>query len=128
MRSCVELVSPETVRLLRWHAGLYGHDPESVSGATATGQRVSEAVAAFVSVLDRFNHELNGLRPSESVVAESDDVPRDVAYSVSQVTAMLRAADAADLAERVDTAWNGVLAGDIDDLAEHIEQEHRTGP
>jgi len=89
---------------------------------------VSEAVAAFVSVLDRFNHELNGLRPSESVVAESDDVPRDVAYSVSQVTAMLRAADAADLAERVDTAWNGVLAGDIDDLAEHIEQEHRTGP
>jgi hypothetical protein len=125
-----EMVSPDTVRLLRWHAGLYGDalDPESVSDATAAGQRVSEGVAVFVSVLDRFNHELNGPRPSESVVAESDDVPRDVAYSASQVTAMLRVADHRDLAERVDTTWNAALAGDIDDLAEHIEQEHRLGP
>jgi hypothetical protein len=123
------MVSPDTVRLLLWHAGLQGDalDPESVSGATATDQRVSEAATAFLIVLERLNEELNGPRPSERVEAGSGDVPRDVAYAVSEVTRMLRDADANDAAGRVDTAWNAVLAGDIDDLAEHVELEHRPG-
>jgi hypothetical protein len=124
------MVSSETARLLRWHAGLDADalDPASVSGATAAGRPASEAVAAFLSVLGRVNHELNGAHPSEGVSAKPEDVPRDVAYSVSEVAAMLRRADEHELAGRVDTAWNAVLAGDIDDLTEHIELEHRPGP
>jgi hypothetical protein len=124
------MVSPDRVRLLCWHAGLQGDalDPESVSGATATGQRVSEAVTAFLLVLERANHELNGPRPSDRVGDGSvDHVPRSVAYAVSEVTGMLRDAEEHDLAGRIDAAWNVVLAGDIDDLAEHVELEHRPG-
>jgi hypothetical protein len=40
---------------------------------------------------------------------------------------MLRDAEEHDLAGRIDAAWNVVLAGDIDDLAEHVELEHRPG-
>lgn len=121
------MVSPDTVRLLRWHAGLQDDalDPESVSGATAAGQRVGEAVTGFLLVLERVNHELNGPRPSERAGGGSDDVSRDVAYAVSEVTRMLRHAEAHDAARRVDTAWNAVLAGDIDDIAEHVGLEHR---
>ena len=57
-----------------------------------------------------------------------DHVPRSVAYAVSEVTAMLRDAEEHDLAGRIDTAWNAVLAGDIDNLAAHIELEYRPGP
>ena len=121
------MVSLDTIRLLLWHAGLRDGalDPESVSGATATGQGVGEAVAGFLLVLERVNRELNGPSPSGRIGVGSDDVPRDVAYAVSEVTRMLRAAEAQDAAGRVDTAWNAVLAGDIDDLAEHVEGEHR---
>jgi hypothetical protein len=124
------MVSSDTVRLLCWHAGLEGDalDPESVSGATATGQRVSEAVTAFLVVLERANHELNGPSPSDRGGDGSDDqVPRSVAYAVSEVTGMLRDAEEHELAGRVDAAWNAVLAGDVDDLAEHVELEHRPG-
>ena len=121
------MVSPDTVRLLRWHAGLQDNalDPEAVSGATAAGQRVGEAVTGFLLVLEQVNRELNGPRPSERIGVGTDDVPRDVAYAVSEVTRMLRDAEAHDAAGRVDTAWNAVLAGDIDDLAEHVALEHR---
>ena len=121
------MVSSDTISLLRWHAGLQDDalDPESVSGATASGQRVGDAVTGFLLVLQRVNRERNGSRPSERLGVASDDVPRDVAYAVSEVTRMLRAAEAQDAAGRVDTAWNAVLAGDIDDLAEHVELEHQ---
>jgi hypothetical protein len=125
------MVSPDTVRLLCWHAGLQGDalDPESVSGATAAGQRVGKAVTEFLLVLERANHELNGPHPSERVGDGSvDHVPRSVAYAVSEVTGRLRDAEEHDLARRIDTAWNAVLAGDIDDIAEHVELEHRPGP
>jgi hypothetical protein len=123
------MVSPDTVRLLRWHAGLEDDalDPKSVSGATAAGQRLDETVRGFLSVLERVNVELNGPLPSERIGAGTDDVPRDVAYAVSEVTRMLRDAEQHDAAARVDTAWNAVLAGDIDDLAEHVELGHRLG-
>ena len=94
------MVSPETVRLLRLHAGLEGTAPESLAGAAFSGEGVSEAVTTFVAVLERLNHELNGPRPSESFVGASD-VQREVAYSVSEVTGALR------------------------DAGQHIEDEHR---
>ena len=121
------MVSADTIRLLLWHAGLRDDapDPGSVSGATPTGQGVGEAVTGFLLVLERVNRELNGPRPSERIGVSPDDVPRDVAYAVSEVTRMLRDAEAQDAARRVDTAWNAVLAGDVDDLAEHVEGEHR---
>ena len=83
-----------------------------------------------MAVLDRLNREMNGPQPSEALTGEDDVVPREVAYAIVEVARMLRDADRVVEAWAVDTAWAAILAGDIDDLAEHVEAEHaaRSGP
>jgi hypothetical protein len=120
------MVSPETLRLLRWHGGLDGDalDPSSVSGASAAGAGQDVAVAACLRTFDALNHELNGLPPSTSA-ARDDAVPRSVAYAVAEIARMLRASGDEDGAWQVDTAWTAVLAGDIEDIPEHVRAERR---
>lgn len=110
--------------LLRWHAGLEGNslDPASVAGATANEGDASRAVESFIEALDRFNRDQNGATPSASTTG-LDTVPVSAAYSVSEVTRMLRASGLDDLAWDVDAAWNAVLAGDIDDIVEQVALE-----
>lgn len=115
------MVSDETLRLLRWHAGLDGDplDPVSVSGSTAAGAATSvgPAVRAFLDVLQRLNIELNGAVPSNARGDDRDDsVPRSAAYAVSEVSRMLRVAGQEGAARATDAAWSAVLAGDIDDV------------
>ena len=82
--------------------------------------------------MSRLNLELNGDLPSERS-AEDATVPVAVAYAVSEVCSLLRsyrgpvdaAGRAADAAWRGETAWNGALAGDIDDIAQHLLDEGR---
>jgi hypothetical protein len=75
------------------------------------------------------NHELNGETPSEDV-SDAGVVSTDVAYAVAEVARLLREygereahVTAKEAAWLVDTAWLAVLAGDIDDLEQHLEQE-----
>lgn len=120
------MVTAETLRLLRWHAGLDGDalDPSSVSGASATRAGQDVAVAACLHALDALNHELNGLLPSTSDTGD-DAVPRSVAYAVAEIARILRASGDEDGAWQVDTAWSAVLAGDIDDIPAHVAGERR---
>jgi hypothetical protein len=128
------MVSPETIRHLLWHAGLESHSAgsaPSISECTANrGQleRLDDAVADFVAAMQSLNLEFNGSVPSESG-PHQDQVPRQVAYAVSEVSRMLHdrsgkeAADPHHAAWRVETAWNAVLAGDIDDIGQHLRDE-----
>jgi hypothetical protein len=89
----------------------------------------------FHTTLETLNRELNGEIPSEST-GSADVVPTDVAYAVAEVTRMLR--DYADKggalhpstglreAWLIETAWLAVLAGDIDDLQQHLNKEEAT--
>jgi hypothetical protein len=46
-----------------------------------------------------------------------------VAYSVAEVARMLREASADREAWQVETGWLAVLAGDIDDVGQHVAEE-----
>jgi hypothetical protein len=124
------VISKHTRQRVRWHAGLEGDplDPLSVSGSLAAGRGVERAVNDFFDVMSRLNREMNGDVPSEILTGGDDPVPRDVAYAVSEVARQL--GDTAHIIEawEVDVAWSAVLAGDIDDLAEHTEHERQTNP
>ena len=109
----------------------------SVASCTWAGSpsegRLAEALADFLDGLSDLNHELNGPVPSEAVGADPDlPLSTSVAYSVAVVADMLRnygekQRDPAALrgAWLVETAWLAVLAGDIDDIAEHLADEER---
>ena len=113
-----------------WHAGFgeTGLVPHTVSAATAGGSpaEIEAAAADFVALLGDYNLDLNGQAPSSTSSPGSDTVLRDVAYAVSEVTRMLRESGAGQSAWRVETAWLAVLAGDIDDVGEHVVSEEAT--
>jgi hypothetical protein len=110
-----------------WHAGLSadgGLAHGSVSAATSSGDRaaIETATADSLRALDDYNRDVNGPGPSSSIRG-SDIVPRDVAYAVAEIARMLRDSGADRSAWRVETAWLAVLAGDIDDIHEHLAEE-----
>src|SRR4051794_11415238 len=115
------MVTAGTVRLLRWHAGLDGDafDARSVSGSLAGGHGVDDALTRLIETIQALNQELNGERPSD-VVDGDLAVPRDAAYAVAEAARMLRDGGHVDAAWAVDMAWLAVLAGDIDDIGEHV--------
>jgi hypothetical protein len=80
--------------------------------------------------------ELNGDVPSAVESVHLADMPRKLVYSVAQVICELRecerqASSARDsewfgrAAWRAETAWAAVLAGDIDDIAKHLDNEEK---
>jgi hypothetical protein len=91
--------------------------------SAALDAALDDLLAAFAAL----NRDLNGDVPS----ASSDpggELPVRVAYAVSEIGRMLRKAiPALPSANRaawvVDTAWNAVLAGDVDDLDEYVALE-----
>jgi hypothetical protein len=127
------MVSAETRDWLRWHAGLGGWKGSSspaISEAAQTGDvdSLNAAWDDLIAALAAMNRELNGDRPSEVTGSGDDDVPRQVAYAISEMVRMLKQPTATDpsfvrVAGRVEIAWNAVLAGDVDDLSEHVTQE-----
>lgn len=124
------VITDATRKLLLWHAGLQGDplDPSSISGSTAAGHNVAHAVADLLDAMALLNREMNGPEPSQVSGVSDDGVPRSVAYAVSEVVRQLGSSAHVIEAWQIDVAWNAVLAGDIDDLADHIELERRTNP
>jgi len=91
---------------------------------------LADAVADFVKELSRLNVELNGEAPSETVDPAPAMIGTNLAYVVAEVARMLResaettgSAVAREAAWRVETAWLAVLAGDIDDVEQHVAAE-----
>jgi hypothetical protein len=133
-------VTSETRARLKWHAGLHdlADTPNpSVASCTWPGNahegQLPDAVADFILTLEALNRELNGQIPSESP-ASAEFVFLDVVYAIQEVIRMLRQyaefqEHGADAGSReawlVETAWLAVLAGDIDDIHEHLEEEER---
>jgi hypothetical protein len=131
-------VSPETTSRLRWHAGLDSAAPGSVpsisdcTGSQGSADGLGEALADLLATLALLNHELNGATPPESTDSATE-IPRELVYAIAEITRLLRdayrlgagqeAAAFADAAWLNETAWAAVLAGDIDDLMEHVELE-----
>jgi hypothetical protein len=122
----------DTVRRLRWHAGLVDNDGSaapSVSSCTwPPGKRTAElerAVNDFIDALQALNLEVNGRTTSETVdVGQPDAISRQAAYAVAEVVRMLAEHGEADgEAREVATAWLALLAGDVDDLRAHVAQE-----
>jgi hypothetical protein len=87
-----------------------------------TRNKIEAAVGDFLEAIATFNKELNGGRPSAGHSAP-DVLPRNVAYAVAEVARMLPATGADNDAWLADTAWLALLAGDIDDLSEHVALE-----
>jgi hypothetical protein len=122
------VVSPDTTQRLRWHAGLEqapaGFPPTiaDCTRPTKLGARLEDALTDFVATLERLNHELNGETPSQTT-SGATEIPRAVAYAISEVDRILRDAGAAQAAWRVETAWSAILAGDIDLLQQHLTEE-----
>jgi len=115
--------SAETLRAIRRHAGLQDDGVAAVADALTHGAGVEAAVTDFLGVLQRLNVEMNGSVPSARVEADLAMLPRGLVYAVAEVARMLRDAGRGDDAWAVDTGWLAVLAGDIDDIAEHIALE-----
>ena len=120
-----------TAGRLRRHAGL--DDPEEGSPPTVAAvtanpslDELDAAVSDFVDALEALNHELNGSEPSAAVSGKADAVAVETAYAVAEVARMLREAGAAQEAWAVDTAWLAVLAGDTDDVRQHVAEEKAT--
>ena len=132
--------SGEIARRLRWHAGL-GDEADitgipSIAECTWSGggrsERVTDAADDFLAALSELNRELNGPVPSEAK-GGSRDIPRAAAYAVAEVIRMLRDAESlaavperqrmSDAAWAIETSWRAVLAGDIDDLQQHVAEE-----
>jgi hypothetical protein len=135
------MANAETIARLRRHAGFPAEvsSPSAPSIADCTWAdspsrgRVTEGVEDFIATLSELNLELNGPTPSESYAAGTD-IPRDAAYAVAEVVRMLRDAAGsqavtgdesvlADAAWSIEVAWSGLLAGDIDDLPQHVAEE-----
>ena len=127
----------DTVRRLRWHAGLVDNDGSSTPSVSSCtwppGKRTDElerAVDDFIDALQALNLEVNGPTPSETVdVGQPDAISLDAAYAVAEVVRMLGEHGEADgEAREISTAWLGLLAGDIDDLRTHVAQEEAARP
>jgi hypothetical protein len=121
--------SNETTRRLRWHAGLeQAANGARISiaeciGVTRIGERLDEALNDLLSTLTQLNGELNGPAPSETTDG-ADQIPLQLVYAITEIIRMLRDDPSTDdAAWTVETAWNAVLAGDIDDLHEHLRLE-----
>jgi hypothetical protein len=122
-----QVSAESTATRFREHAGL---EPSSgaptVSAATAEpvdARGLAEAVSDFLALLDVLNYELNGTNPSDTTSGKAETISTDVAYAVAEVARMLRDAGADREAWAVETGWLAVLAGDIDDVRQHVAEE-----
>jgi hypothetical protein len=131
------MLSQQTLERLLWHVAPYTEREQaviegvpSIAAATASdapAHEVETAVADVFDTLTLLNHELNGPTPSEN----TDPVmllPRQLVYAMAEIIEMLRECRAEGAARRVGTAWMAILAGDIDDISEHVRLEEEWRP
>jgi hypothetical protein len=123
--------SEDTTKRVLWHAGLgestrqAGAAVVDCTGPAGDASRLDDALDDLVQTMAALNRELNGEVPSATTEG-AEQIPRKLAYAIAEITRMLREESGLpDHAWRVETAWNAVLAGDIDDLDEHLRNERR---
>jgi hypothetical protein len=92
-----------------------------------TQKEFDAAMTDLLQTLRALNVELNGSTPSGAASERSGEIPRTVAYAVSEISDRLRRKNRPEAARAVDIAWNAVLAGDIGDIATHVRDEARAG-
>lgn len=128
------LMSP--TQRLRYHAGLESGmewPVPSLSEALWQGTPLQQSLEDVFDALEALNRELNGPVPSESA-SRHPSFPRELIYAVTEIIRMIRRAprprdsavpadETGRIARRLEMAWSAILAGDIDDLAEHVAQE-----
>src|SRR4051812_42411023 len=116
------MVTSGLVAEVRRHAGLDADSvgPATISGALARKGDVDAAVESFLVTLQHVNVELNGAASSASVRGRERVLPAGLVYAVAEVARMLRDEGHPDAAWSVDSAWLAVLAGDIDNVPEHV--------
>lgn len=123
-----------------WHAGLNKPlDIENMANLSielwqpSSKARLEAAFDSLMRSLSRLNTELNGVVPSESA-QRNGTIPSRLAYAVAEIGRMSREArdkvaspifrDLIDgKLRRMEVAWLAVLAGDIDDIKGHLEEE-----
>lgn len=131
------MLSQQTLERLRWHVAPYEERERaiiegvpSIAAATASDAPANEVATAIADVFDTLavlNHELNGPTPSEN----TDPVvllPRQLVYAMTEIIQMLRECCAEGAARRIETAWQAILAGGIDDISEHVRLEEEWRP
>jgi hypothetical protein len=125
--------SDEVIEHVRRHAGLRTFDHQAASISDCTGPdgataNLDEALENLVAVLAVLNLQLNGAIPSETPYG-ADQIPRTLAYAIAEIVRMLREQPTSSAAaSTVDSAWAAILAGDIDDLREHLKLESPEPP
>jgi hypothetical protein len=93
----------------------------------------------ILSSFEVINHALNTQHPSETITGKADSLPRSLVGNISEIlsigwsyylrwtcsgrfTATFRA-ELASMLVQIGIAWDAVLAGDIDDIREHVQTE-----
>jgi hypothetical protein len=133
---------------LRSHANMSGTSlPESESFLFALWQaerqsRIPELSSLFGDILiclETVNHSLNTEHPSDTISGKAEALPRSLVADISailsagwsyywrwsssqQFTEAFRTEFAAMLVQ-LGIAWDAVLAGDIDDIRDHVQTE-----
>lgn len=133
------MLSERTLRRLRWHAGfeqLEEKDVPSVAKCTYRSGNdvpdVRKACADLMSAMTSLNFEVNGPCPSKDTSTRLSALPIGLVYAITEILRMLREPHGLPpedrefcklAAWRAETAWSAILAGDIDNIAEHVREE-----
>jgi hypothetical protein len=134
---------PQALQKLSQHAGAPEGDSFTLALCQAERQQViPELRRSFddiLSCLEVINHTLNTEHPSEAIAGKADDLPRALVANVSEIlsigwschlrwttsgkfTATFRT-ELSSMLVQIGTAWDAVLAGDIDDIRQHAQAE-----
>lgn len=134
------MIKTETLERLRQHAGLcQAPSPSFPTIADCTApradllQKLWLAGEDVISTLGALNYELNGATPSSGQICVAL-IPRSLVYAMTEIIRMVRELLPAVressqrsrievLAKQIESAWSAVLAGDVDDLHQHLAQE-----
>ncbi|MGH7488322.1 MAG: hypothetical protein ACREMY_22405 [bacterium] len=119
---------------LRYHAGLEPDlklDVQSLADAVWKRSSIRAAVDDVIRLLQLLNYEVNGLVPSAGI-EDSGQFPRKLIYAVTEIIRLLRQletrseSEASRSARNVEFAWAAVLAGDIDNIRQAIDEDEET--
>ena len=131
-------------RRLRHHASAAESDSFTYALLQAerarTAPELGPLLADILKCLQAINSELNTARPSEAIEGKANVVARSLAADMSAILSegwdsYFRWTSGSQFNEKhrnelattlfqIGAAWNAVLAGDIDDIREHVETEN----
>lgn len=132
----------EIISNIQWHAGLVSRmspcnmRPLSMVIADASDcEAIEQSWFDLLDTLVNLNITLNGEFPSE-FESKQDVIPRNLAYSIAELiqtfdAAIINSPEAISkcveqVRWRISVCWSAVLAGDIDDIIQHLKWESET--